>query len=153
MIHPARSSSLTAGRPAGDVPYAAPTGQVVFENGQYNDRPAPSQDNSVPQAKNGMQELAAFRAQLVAIQRRLLEQVGKSLGWSIGWAAILSSSEVGAEMAEVDLDEDAEPTITAPTPVNTELASPTLGIHASLLVNASTSKEQFRQSFEVSGYS
>jgi hypothetical protein len=165
MMHPSRSSSLNHGRSSADPPYAqtAATGQVVFENGQYTDRPAPTQESALPQAKNGLQELAGTRAQLVVVQRRVLEQIGKGIGWSIGWAAVLPALDHHEELSDVDLDDDddddnddndddekaAEEEDTEQTPT-IKLSTPTVGIFASALVNTVSSIEQFRQFYEVS---
>jgi hypothetical protein len=93
MIHQSRSTSLSSGRlnPT-DPPYAQPgSGQVVYDNGQYQDRSASKHETKASQVKNGQLELAGTRAQLLAIQRRLLERVGNDLGWTVGWAAVLPS--------------------------------------------------------------
>lgn len=158
MIHPTRSSSLR-GRSSADPPYAeaGSTGQVVFENGQYADRPQPGQESALPQAKNGLQDLAGTRAQLIVVQRRLLEQVGKTLKWSIGWAAVLPVLGNSDDLEDVSLDEAEETGVEAEQEeVEAEqdnvvkLVTPTTGISASALLNATTSIEQFRQFYEVS---
>jgi hypothetical protein len=155
MIHPSRSSSLNHGRNSTDPPYAQPTntGQVVFENGQYHDRPAPNQESAVPHAKNGMQELAGTRAQLVVVQRRLLEQIGKALGWSIGWAAVLPVLNHHEELSDVDLDDEDKPNTDSQTNRKSTVIPQdvsTVGIAAGTLKSAVSSVDQFRQSFEVS---
>jgi hypothetical protein len=155
MIHPSRSSSLNHGRTSADPPYAQQTntGQVVFENGQYHDRPALNQESAVPHAKNGMQELAGTRAQLVVVQRRLLEQIGGALGWSIGWAAVLPVLNHHEELSDVDLhDEDKldSDSQTTGKSTATSLDVSTVGIAAETLKVAVSSLDQFRQSFEVS---
>lgn len=151
MIHPSRSSSLNHGRSPGDAPYAVSTGQVVFENGQYQDRPGPT-DSTLPSAKNGLQELAGTRAQLLVIQRRLVEHSGKILGWSIGWAAILPSLSENAPFTEVDIDatedgdseqDEAEADDQVRTP-----AAATRGIFALTFYDALSSKASFRQFYE-----
>ena len=155
MIHPSRSSSLGPSRSSSiEPPYAQPTitGQVVFENGHYNDRPAPSQDSTLPMAKNGIQELAGTRAQLVAVQRRVLEQVGKALGWSIGWAAILPSLVSHEELSDVDLENDTQDSQEAEIIEDKKpagLGSPIAGILAVPLIDAMISLEQFRHFYEV----
>ena len=55
---PSRSSSLNQGRSTPDMPYSqtAPNAQVVFENGQYHDRPATVQSATTISARNGLQE-------------------------------------------------------------------------------------------------
>lgn len=156
MIHPTRSSSLTTqGRSNSDAPYSQPTssGQVVFENGQYQDRAAPTQESTMPSAKNGLQELSGTRAQLLAVQRRLLENVGKSSGWVIGWAAVLSLLDQDEQLTSVDLEQDEE-TVSQKEAVNSEkdiqLTAPVVEILPSALRNAVSSVESFRQFYEVS---
>lgn len=156
MIHPARSSSRSS---PSDPPYLQPTttGQVVYENGQYQDRPAPSQPGVINQSKNGLMDLAGQRAQLIGIQRRLLEHVGKALGWAVGWAAILPSLSQSEDFTEVDLNGDEEDeedeegttedaTNTKPTTVP---AHATTGISATALVGAVGSIDHFRQFYEA----
>lgn len=153
MIHPSRSSSLGHGRSNADPPYAQPTntGQVVFENGQYHDRPAPNQESALPQAKNGLQELAGTRAQLIAIQRRLLEQIGKALGWSIGWAAILPSIDRAEELTDVNLEDEEEVDSEDETVEKKAVtpSSPTIGIFSDALTRAVSSLDQFHKFYEV----
>jgi hypothetical protein len=153
MIHPSRSSSLTHGRSSADPPYAqiSTTGQVVFENGQYADRPAPTTESALPQAKNGLQELAGTRAQLVVVQRRVLEQFGKALGWSIGWDAVLPLLHQHKELSDVDLNDEEKTTaeVEPAEPNAPELRVATAGIFAGGLVNAVLSIDQFRQFYEV----
>ncbi|KAF1961105.1 hypothetical protein CC80DRAFT_436652 [Byssothecium circinans] len=160
MIHPTRSSSLHTGhggRPKSTIepPYAQHTtsAQVVFENGQYRETPPPSQDSSLPQPKSGQQELAAARAQLLVVQRRVLEYVGKSLGWSIGWAAVLVILNPREELSDVDLSDDKsgsdeENEDETPTKETTSI-TPTVGLSAAPIVNAVLSIEQFRQYYET----
>jgi hypothetical protein len=154
MIHPSRSSSLGNTRPSTEPLYAQPTttGQVVFENGQYNDRPAPNQEGALSQTKNGMQELSGTRAQLVVVQRRALEQVGKSLSWSIGWATVLPSLTQQDELSEIDLGADDDSSQTAADiqeNKTNELSTPTTGVYSRALLSAVSSLDQFRQSYEV----
>ncbi|KAF1965893.1 hypothetical protein BU23DRAFT_518972 [Bimuria novae-zelandiae CBS 107.79] len=152
MIHPSRASSLNYGRSqSSDAPYAQPSGnaQTIFENGQYQDRPAPKQESSLPQTKNGQQELAGSRAQLLAIQRRILEHVGKYLGWSVGWAAALPTLDPKVEFNDVDLDEkdssDEEETQSdKPTP-----ASHVIGISSPALKDGTSGIDRFRQFYET----
>jgi hypothetical protein len=152
MSHPTRSSSLTAGRSnSADPPYAQPlpSAQVVFDNGQYPDRPTPSQDSSIPPAKTGVQELAAARAQLLVVQRRIFEYIGKSFGWTIGWAAVLESLNP-KEWSDVDLDEreDSEEESEKPKQEATPKIS-TFGLSAAAITGAVSSINHFRQFYEV----
>lgn len=154
MIHPTRSSSLNPGRPNLDAPYSQPTqsGQVVFENGQYQDRSAPNQESTMPAAKNGLQELAGTRAQLLAVQRRLLEHVGKSSGWVIGWAAVLSALNQDEQLTNVGLEEDEEAGSqqeVVEIKKDVQLATPVVEILPNALRNAILSVESFRQFYEV----
>ena len=152
MIHPTRSSSRSGST---DPPYlqATTSGQVVYENGQYQDRPAPTQRSVINQSKNGLMDLAGQRAQLIGIQRRLLEHVGKALGWAVGWAAILPSLSQSEDFTEIDLDGDEEDeettegTADAKSPTNPTHA--TSGISATALLGAVESIDHFRQFYET----
>ncbi|KAF3000895.1 hypothetical protein E8E13_008046 [Curvularia kusanoi] len=153
MIHPARSSSRSGST---DPPYLQPTasGQVVYEHGQYQDRPAPGKANVINQAKNGLMDLAGQRAQLIGIQRRLLEHVGKTLGWAVGWTALLPSLNQSEDFTEVSLDEeDEEDEETVKVNTSSEDVEKhihaTSGISATGLVNAVASLDHFRQFYET----
>ena len=151
MIHPARSASRSGST---DPPYLQPstTGQVVYENGQYQDRP-PSQPGMINQSKNGLMDLAGQRAQLIGIQRRMLEHVGKALGWAVGWAAILPSLSQSEDFSEVNLDDDEEDEEAAEEPPDAKStvkpAHATSGISAKALVSALASLDHFRQFYEL----
>lgn len=158
MIHPSRSSSLNHGRPQSvDAPYAqAPaSAQTIFENGQYQDRSTNPQESGLPmQIKNGQQELAGTRAQLLAIQRRILERVGKTFGWNVGWAAVLTSVEP-EEFNDVKLDDnvstsdekdDSDDEVEKPEkPTSHESL---VGLAAPALITATSGKDKFRQCYE-----
>ncbi|KAF2742892.1 hypothetical protein M011DRAFT_471787 [Sporormia fimetaria CBS 119925] len=151
MAHPKRSSSLQNRRSSSaDPPYAQTpaSGQVVFENGQYRDAPAPSHDIALQQ-KTGAQELAGTRAQLYLVQRRILESIGKSLGWAVGWAAVLSSSGE-AEFSEVSLDGEAGSEEKGESEEKTPSARrSTHGLTAPALLDAVSSNDRFRQCYEI----
>ncbi|KAF2443555.1 hypothetical protein P171DRAFT_389859 [Karstenula rhodostoma CBS 690.94] len=158
MMHPSRSTSLNHGRPQSvDAPYAhAPaSAQTIFENGQYQDRSTPQQESSLPQVKNGQQELAGTRAQLLAIQRRILERVGKTLGWNVGWAAVLPTVEPKEEFNDVDLD-DKNSTSNEKDSSDEEDAQPEkpiaqgsiAGVAAPALIDATSGIDKFRQFYE-----
>ncbi|KAK1912404.1 hypothetical protein P3342_010005 [Pyrenophora teres f. teres] len=154
LIHPTRSTSLTSGRPVSELPYSQTSqgAQVVFENGQYHERQTVPQPSILPSTKNGLQELAGTRAQLLAIQRRLLEHVGKSMDWSIGWKAILASLNAKEELTEVDLEDEEERAAERGDPVPEpaiDASKPRLGISAGALVTATGSIAHFRQFYET----
>ncbi|KAF7572199.1 hypothetical protein PtrM4_096990 [Pyrenophora tritici-repentis] len=154
LIHPARSTSLNNGRPVSELPYSqtAQGAQVVFENGTYHERQTVPQPSILPSTKNGLQELAGTRAQLLAIQRRLLEHVGKTMGWSIGWNAILASLNAKEELTEVDLEDDEERAAERGDPIPEpaiDASKPRLGISAGALVTATGSIAHFRQFYET----
>ncbi|OCK77953.1 TMEM1 family protein-like protein [Lepidopterella palustris CBS 459.81] len=154
MIHPTRSSSLSHRRTSlVDPPYAQtpPSGQVVYDHGRFEDRPPVRQEAPPLSGISGLQDLAANRAKLYIVQRRVLEHVGKRCGWAIGWAAIASAQAAPNEsFSEVDLD--------APTDTDTQREEeqdetqrtvlPTLGLCEAALIAASSSVEQFRALYE-----
>ncbi|KAK4580509.1 hypothetical protein LTR86_000712 [Recurvomyces mirabilis] len=54
----------------------------------------------------GLPELANYRAELVMMQRKVLEQLAETRGWRAGWSALKAESQDVVE--EVDLDDDHE---------------------------------------------
>ncbi|KAF2274282.1 TMEM1 family protein-like protein [Westerdykella ornata] len=154
MIHPTRSSSLHFGRSSSaDPPYAQtpPSAHVIYENGQHRDRPVPPV-HEVPAGgiRTGSQELAATRAQLYIVQRRILENIGKSLGWMVGWAAILPPENEKEELSDVDLSEAGDPQEVDGARVKPSgVAFTSVGLSAAALVDAISSEEHFRQCYET----
>jgi hypothetical protein len=113
-----------------------------------------AQESALPPAKNGLQELAGTRAQLVAVQRRLLEQIGKALGWNIGWAAVLPSVGQHEELSDVNLvDEEDEEELAekegAEPSKTTKVDNSMTWIFTGPLSSAVSSIDQFRQFYEV----
>ncbi|KAF2180184.1 hypothetical protein K469DRAFT_715422 [Zopfia rhizophila CBS 207.26] len=152
MMHPTRSSSLSYRSSSADPPYAqgSAIGQVVYENGQYQDRPALGQEGTAQQVKSGLQELAGNRSQLYVVQRRILEHVGEAVGWKIGWMAILSAQNVKSEdLEDVDLNGSAENNEGATSSKESQdVTSPTVGLSTAAIVNAVSSIDQFREFYE-----
>jgi hypothetical protein len=78
------------------------TPQPIYENERYaKSSPNPQQDTA---ATNGSDWgiLASARAQLLLMQRRILEALAKQKGWLSGWAAIQATQT----LADVDLNGD-----------------------------------------------
>ena len=91
---------------------------------------------------------------MVGIQRRLLEHVGKVMGWAVGWTALLPSLNQSEDFTEVSLDEDEEEDeeTTKDDTSNQDLekrADATAGISAVGLINAVASLDHFRQFYET----
>lgn len=74
------------------------------------------------------------------------------MGWNIGWAAILPSLSQTEEFSNVDLDgkENEAPEDESKDTEKEEVITPsTAGIFAIALLEAISSVDQFRQSYEV----
>lgn len=95
-------------------------------------------------SSSGLAELAASRAQLLLLQRRILELVGKERNWVAGWAAIASARPM-TEVSLVDqsTDEDINHSKEA-----VETAASTAVLWARL-ASALVSLESFQIKFEV----
>ncbi|KAF2462434.1 hypothetical protein BDY21DRAFT_331414 [Lineolata rhizophorae] len=121
MLHPARSSSLSHRRSSGsggfDPPYAVtpPSGQIIYEQPRPGSTP-PAGPISPPGAvgggaRTGLDELAAHRAELLLLQRRVIKETGGKAGWWIGWDAVvrMGGGVVGdGEFEEIDLGRSGE---------------------------------------------
>jgi hypothetical protein len=98
--HPTRSSSLQ--RSVSSSSQLTP--QPIYENERYaKSSPTPQQD-TVTTNGSDMAALASARAQLLLMQRRIIEALAKQKGWLSGWAAIQATQTI----ADIDLDGEEE---------------------------------------------
>lgn len=141
--------------PTTDPPYSRTpaSGQVIYEHGRFHENQSAHAAGAQPPPVTGLEELAAYRAELYLLQRRILERVGKGFGWSVGWAAVNALLPI-AELtfSEVSLDE-AEPP--AAREMETEFkpgggVQRTQGLSSSNLATAASSVDEFRSLYEVS---
>ena len=144
--HPTRSSSLQ--RSASSSSQLTP--QTIYENERYAKSSPNPQPDAVTTNGAGIAVLASGRAQLLLMQRRIVEALAKQKGWLSGWAAI----EATQILADVDLDskeelesgEEASKASTAPLEATERIAQMLL---SSSLSTALASLEDFRAIYEV----
>nr|POE93056.1 trafficking protein particle complex subunit 10 [Quercus suber] len=88
----------------------------------------------------GQPELAAYRAELLIMQRKMLEQLAESKGWRVGWAALRHAQS--NSMVEVDLTSDhVDEQVSADTAAVSTLLTP-------ILVSALESEANFHANYE-----
>jgi hypothetical protein len=141
MMHPARSSSLALRSNSREPPSPG-----VFPGGRRSS--VPESAASSPFLKNGLEQLAARRAQLYLLSRSILEAAGNKRGWSVGWAEIVHlQGSKSSDMEEVDLNEH-ESSKENTTP---DQAIPpfTNGIYSKLLRAGIDNKEDFYRLYET----
>ncbi|OJD31917.1 tmem1 family protein [Diplodia corticola] len=112
LAHPKRSSSLLDRRASVQdlASSSSRAGQAVYEHSRFNSTGnqlgKKDQASSIgTQAKSGQPELAAHRAELYLVQRRILERLGKKLSWLLGWAAVAAQHEEN-KFSDVSLDDE-----------------------------------------------
>ena len=158
-LYPARTSSLS-GRRSGSVepPWAnlSAASQTVFDSTPTDSGPRSARERSTKEKidsiyNHNLEQLAAYRAELYLLQRRVLEQRGSVLGWTVGWSAILKQHpEKQNSLSEVSLEEEGdqhehdEPKEIGPQ------GSGVKGLHAPALALAMESLESFRKLYTVS---
>ncbi|KAI5266202.1 hypothetical protein E4T47_08310 [Aureobasidium subglaciale] len=143
--HPARSSSLQ--RSASSSSQLTP--QTIYENDRYAKSSPSAQPDTVSTNGSGIAVLASGRAQLLLMQRRIIEALAKQKGWQSGWAAIKGPQA----MADIDLDGEEEtgadsgkaPEASTPT---TEIERITHMLLSAPLSSALASLEEFRDVYE-----
>ncbi|KAF2755603.1 TMEM1 family protein-like protein [Pseudovirgaria hyperparasitica] len=155
IIHPARSTSLQNRRNSlSEPPYAAvpPSGQVVFDHGTFpsSQTVKSQQDISMQRNSVALEDLAAHRAELYLVQRRLIEHVGNAAGWSIGWNALTSTQSVKNEdLSDVALDDSDESSSETASPKREKKETfTTKGLLADDLELAMESIHSFRNLYE-----
>jgi hypothetical protein len=133
MMHPARSSSLTAAMPT----TREPPSPNLFP-GRRASVPDQGSLAAAPFLKVGLEELAAYRADLYLLSRSVLERFGKEHGWQIGWEQATESGYLD----EVDLNAKSQAISSENNPV-------THGIASKLLSAALNDSESFYRLYET----
>ncbi|KPM44420.1 hypothetical protein AK830_g2128 [Neonectria ditissima] len=144
MMHPARTSSLSVR--TGPHPSQPPLSPGVFPGPGM-----PAIDDNGQHAqflKNGLEDLAARRAELHMLSRSILDGLGKKRGWSDGWGEAPVMGEADAvEFEDVSLDDDSPSQDEAASLVN---ATPLMaGIQSHLLETALDDSENFYRLYEI----
>jgi trafficking protein particle complex subunit 10 len=147
MMHPARTSSL-APRPSLPEPLSSgvsPSGLML--NSNPGDLPTSGPKPTVPKA--GLEDLAAYRAELYLLARRVLEHLGRERGWHIGWSELAGTHLcAGPAMEEISL-EDGNDTVDDRKSEMEGAAASSCAINNSLLKFALEARESFYDLYEV----
>ncbi|KAI9699259.1 MAG: hypothetical protein M1836_002869 [Candelina mexicana] len=146
MMHPARTSSLPS--LSQEMPDVAPRSTLGQANGDENRRNSeynvpPRGATQTPVIKTGLQDLAAYRAELYLTARAALEALGGFRGWVIGFGAV-TGKYFQKPWEEVILAD--------PENLASSVSPPMLfseGISSAPLKAALTSKEAFCKLYEV----
>ncbi|KAG7109394.1 hypothetical protein HYQ44_011930 [Verticillium longisporum] len=98
--------------------------------------------------KNGLEDLAARRAELYNLSRNVLEECGKKRGWGDGWASVPEVEDSGYEtMEDIGLDDNEPPAKKAQAGVPQQ---PLLaGIEGRLLQAALDNQDDFYRLYET----
>lgn len=142
--HPTRSSSLQ--RTVSSSSQLTP--QTIYENERYSRSSPNTQPDTATTNGAGIAVLASGRAQLLIMQRRIIEALAKQKGWLSGWAAIQSTQT----LTDIDLDgetvqrEEAESQTSTLPAVIEKIANMLL---SAPLSTALASLEEFRAVYEV----
>ncbi|RBQ97871.1 hypothetical protein VDGD_02946 [Verticillium dahliae] len=147
MMHPARTTSLSV-----RTTTAAPHSPGIFPGPGAGQRASASESMSVAPTnqflKNGLEDLAARRAELYNLSRNVLEECGKKRGWGDGWASVPDVENSGNEtMEDISLDDNEPPTKKAQAEVPQQ---PLLsGIEGRLLQAALDNQGDFYRLYET----
>lgn len=126
------------------------TPQVIYENERYaKSNPSNTPDSTISNG-SGVAILASGRAQLLLMQRKIIEALAKEKGWQSGWDAITATQPV----ADIALDGEAETEVAAEeeAEVSQSLSKVEPRVHVLLsapLLAAISSLEEFRAAYEV----
>jgi trafficking protein particle complex subunit 10 len=152
MIHPARTSMAIRRASLNEPPYAITPagGRVVYEHESFPGTPLPTGGVMAQGTAADLEELAAHRAELYLIQRRLVEHMGKSKGWKIGWAAI-NASQSKDRIVDVSLDNFDASDKAGAAKSNEEIeVFSEKGLLVNELIDAVEKLEAFQKCYEVS---
>ncbi|KXJ91533.1 TMEM1 family protein [Microdochium bolleyi] len=147
MMHPARGSSLRVRTgPTSVRPPSSPDALPGPHTSVPDDDPATNNF-----LKAGLEELAARRAELYGLSRNILEGSGKKRGWDNGWATVpVIGESTMVDMVEIDLGDDATPTVDAETADKTAQSYVSIhGIDSKLLSTGLDNKDDFYRLYET----
>lgn len=142
--HPTRSSSLQ--RTVSSSSQLTP--QTIYENERYARSTPITQPDTATTNGAGIAVLASGRAQLVLMQRRIIEALAKQKGWLSGWASVKSTqtlTDIDLNSETVQSEEEGSKTSTLPAEME-KIADMLL---SAPLSTALTSLEEFRAVYEV----
>ena len=160
--YPARTTSLQGRRPGSfEPPWAnlPATSLTVFDSSTHDGGPRSAKEKSSKEKSDSiynhnLEQLAAQRAELYLLQRRILEQKGISSGWTVGWPAVLGPrSDKGASLSEVSLDDDSDDESGRVEPKGaSSLESENKGLAVQAFASAMQSLEAFRALYVVRNF-
>ncbi|KAB8299238.1 hypothetical protein EYC80_001327 [Monilinia laxa] len=143
MMHPARTTSLALRSSSREPP--SPT---LFPGGRRASVPGANTGSS-GFLKNGLEELAAHRAELYLCSRSVLEHIGKQREWTTGLEDVTRpSADETTDMEEVNLDEEPS-SEKDDMPVSAQIPPSLHGIDSKLLRTALDNKEDFYRLYET----
>lgn len=149
MPHPARTSSLPTSLSVADLPPT--TGSSISDaSSEYADKdPSTSMQSRLMQA--GTEELAAYRAELYLLARRILSSLGEKRGWNVEFTDFAVSSSVnGTNLEDVPLDESSLQVLQSSRPSLSPLTI--AGVKCTPLSSALRSEDTFYTLYEVRLY-
>lgn len=154
LMHPARTSSLPPRRGSlgTEPPYAqlSSASHITFDHGRFPEPAQPAPKTGATPDQSGANDLAMHRGELYLLQRRLLEHVGNTLGWKIGWASAAVEDMLGRQrFADVDLDANGDGNSAHRTDTVLPNSGP-YGLCTPALLEAANSIDRFRGLWEVS---
>ena len=121
--------------------------QTIYENDRPAKLPLTSPSDPVAAHGSGVAVLASGRAQLLLMQRRIIETLAKQKGWQTGWASVQASQPI----AEIDLDskDDTPSAEEEAVPPSSDVRQAAESLLSAPLAAAAKSLDDFRATFEV----
>lgn len=141
MMHPARSSSLAIRSRSREPPSPG-----LFPGGRRASVPEQGVVSS-SFLKVGLEDLAAYRAELYVLSCNILQRVGSERGWSVGWEEA-SEHISGGDLEDVDLNQSSESKGATAT-IQAQIPPSYHGIDNKLLRTALDNKEDFYRLYET----
>ncbi|KAI9785522.1 MAG: hypothetical protein M1839_009263 [Geoglossum umbratile] len=149
MMHPARTSSLMPRHS-----FSEPLSPGLFPSGLTpNSSPSviPTSGPKPTAPKAGLEDLAACRAELYLLGRRVLEHLGRERGWFVGWSEIAGThANTSSTMEEISLEDcnDAARNKKSETEGVPSKAAGSCAINSSLLKSALEARDPFYNLYE-----
>ncbi|EME47204.1 hypothetical protein DOTSEDRAFT_50655 [Dothistroma septosporum NZE10] len=101
-VHPQRTSSLPTNKLDPGEPQHSSSASGADEDTTPRPQTSAGVEVGKPSALPGQAELATYRAELIVMRRKMLEQLARRLDWHAGWAGTIKSRLSGSRTVDLE---------------------------------------------------
>ena len=141
-VYPQRTTSLSGPTPSSAESQRPQSAYIALEEGAAPVTRQPATDNLKPEGVPGQAELATYRAEIILMRRRMLEQLAERKGWRSGWASVWAGGF--SEISDISPEGSGEESATNDAKHNEQSWMLSQALHAAL-----EAEQNFQSTYEI----